>query len=165
MCMHSSIVYAQLEMAATRAMGLLLLTLLLSRKALCQCYSELSCGGDVLPSNDQRDCCVMQNGLSYNDAGTCRPCIGVLLIALLNTLAMKQKPCVSVVHGFPQAVYDVDEDDRLNTEFALNVVGTTQLPSLVISGTVTAHTDGTAGKWHHLYTAGVISSIIYILCS
>ena len=88
MCVHSSIVYAQLEMAATRAMGLLLLTLLLSRKALCQCYSELNCGGDVLPSNDQRDCCVMQNGLSYNDAGTCRPCIGVLLIALLNTLAM-----------------------------------------------------------------------------
>ena len=51
-----------------------------------------------------------------------------------------------VVHGFPQAVYDVDEDDTMDTEFALNVVGTTQLPALVVSGTVTAHTDGTA-QW------------------
>ena len=57
-----------------------ILTLLLCGEGLCQCYSQLSCVGDIVPSNDQRDCCVMQNGLSYNDGGTCRPCIGIALI-------------------------------------------------------------------------------------
>ena len=53
-----------------------ILTLLLCREVLCQCYNELDCVGDVLPSEDQRDCCVSQNGLTYNGGGTCRPCIG-----------------------------------------------------------------------------------------
>ena len=42
----------------------------------------------------------------------------------------------------------MDEDARLDTEFALNVVGTTPLNSLVVSGTVTAEAAGTASKWH-----------------
>ena len=49
-----------------------------------------------------------------------------------------------VVHGFAQAVYDVDEDDRLDTEFRLNVKGTTAFPGLNIRGTVTAEAAGTA---------------------
>ena len=56
----------------------------------------------------------------------------------------------SAVHGFRQSVYDVDENDRLDAEFALNVVGTTQLSTLVVSGTVTAEAAGTASKWHPL---------------
>ena len=50
------------------------------------------------------------------------------------------------VHGFRNAVYDVAEDDRLETEFALNVVGTTQFPTLVFSGIITSEADGTASK-------------------
>ena len=50
------------------------------------------------------------------------------------------------VHGFRNAVYDVAEDTRLDTEFALNVVGTTQFPTLVISGIITSEADGTASK-------------------
>ena len=46
-------------------------------------------------------------------------------------------------------MYDVAEDARLETEFALNVVGTTQLPTLVISGTITSEADGTASKQHN----------------
>ena len=49
-----------------------------------------------------------------------------------------------VVHGFAQAVYDVDEDDRLDTEFRLNVKGMTAFPGLNIRGTVTAEAAGTA---------------------
>ena len=45
-------------------------------------------------------------------------------------------------------MYDVAEDDRLVTEFALNVVGTTQLPTLVIRGIITSEADGTASKQH-----------------
>ena len=52
------------------------------------------------------------------------------------------------VHGFQNAVYDVAEDARLETEFALNVVGTTQFSKLVVSGTITLEADGTASKWH-----------------
>ena len=59
------------------------LILLLGGEGLCQCFSHLDCEGDVLPSEDQRDCCVNQNGLSYNDTKACRPCIGVSLILCL----------------------------------------------------------------------------------
>ena len=41
-------------------------------------------------------------------------------------------------------MFNVDEGDRLDTEFALNVVGTTQSPTLVINGTITAVAAGTA---------------------
>ena len=47
------------------------------------CYSQLDCVGDLLLSVDWRDCCVNQNGLSYSDIGTCRPCVGRLLIVCL----------------------------------------------------------------------------------
>ena len=43
-------------------------------------------------------------------------------------------------------MYYVDEDDRLDTEFRLNVKGTTAFPSLNIRGTVTAEAAGTASK-------------------
>ena len=61
----------------------LLLTLLLSGQGLCQCYSQSSCAGDVVPSSEQRDCCVNQFGLSYNDTETCRPCLGFIMIDLM----------------------------------------------------------------------------------
>ena len=41
-------------------------------------------------------------------------------------------------------MFNVDEDDRLDTEFALNVKGTTHIQSLVISGTITSEAAGTA---------------------
>ena len=51
------------------------------------------------------------------------------------------------VHGFLQAQYDVDEEERLDTVFQLNVKGTTQFGSaLVVIGTITATAGGTASK-------------------
>ena len=55
------------------------------------------------------------------------------------------------VHGFPQAVYNVDEDGVLVTNFSLNVVGTTPLLTLVVSGTITAEAAGTASKQNPQY--------------
>ena len=43
-------------------------------------------------------------------------------------------------------MYYVDEDDRLDTEFRLNVKGMTALPGLFIRGTITAEAAGTASK-------------------
>ena len=123
----------------------LLLTLLLSGQGLCQCYSQSSCAGDVVSSLDQRDCCVSQNGLSYNYAGICRPCIGMLVMSTSYTQCLTEPVC-SAVHGFRQSVYDVDENDRLDTNFSLNVVGTTAFSTLVVSGTITAEAAGTASK-------------------
>ena len=65
------------------------------------------------------------------------------------------------VHGFLQSVFDVDEDARLDTEFSLNVVGTTPLDTLVVSGTITAEAAGTAGKSHQLH---FVYSPIFSLC-
>ena len=56
---------------------------------------------------------------------------------------------MTAVHGFRQFSFDVAEDARLDTVFALNVTGTTQLPAgFVISGTITAEAAGTASKQH-----------------
>ena len=43
-------------------------------------------------------------------------------------------------------MYNVAEDARLETEFSLNVVGTTNFPTLVIGGMITSEADGTASK-------------------
>ena len=53
---------------------------------------------------------------------------------------------ICAVHGFAQAVYDVDEDARLDTDFRLNVKGMTAFPGLNIRGTITAEAAGTASK-------------------
>lgn len=44
---------------------------------------------------------------------------------------------ISLVHGFASAVYNVEEGERLDTVFELNVKGVTNLP-LVILGTITS---------------------------
>ena len=67
------------------------------------------------------------------------------------------------VHGFAQAVYDVDEDDRLDTDFRLNVKGMTAFPGLNIRGTVTAEAAGTASK--HLQWGDVLAPCIRISLS
>ena len=59
----------------------------------------------------------------------------------------KQRAFYYTVHGFLQAEYDVDEDERLDTVFQLNVKGTTSFGSaLIITGVVTTTADGTASK-------------------
>ena len=67
------------------------------------------------------------------------------------------------VHGFAQAVYDVDEDDRLDTDFRLNVKGMTAFPGLNIRGTITAEAAGTASK--HLQWGDVLAPCIRISLS
>ena len=47
------------------------------------------------------------------------------------------------VHGFASTSYDVEEGERLDTTFGLNVKGTTSLP-LVILGTITLEPDTTS---------------------
>ena len=43
----------------------------------------------------------------------------------------------------------MDEDERLNTSFQLNVKGTTQFGgALTVTGLITAAADGTASKLH-----------------
>ena len=58
----------------------------------------------------------------------------------------KQRTFYYTVHGFLQAEYDVDEDERLDTVFQLNVKGTTPFDALIVTGVVTATADGTASK-------------------
>ena len=59
----------------------------------------------------------------------------------------KQRAFYYTVHGFLQEEYDVDENERLNIMFQLNVKGTTQFGSaLVVIGTITAEADGTASE-------------------
>ena len=58
------------------------------------------------------------------------------------------------VHGFLQAEYNVDEDERLDTMFQLNVKGTTQFGSaLFVSGEITATAAGTASKYNCTITS------------
>ena len=57
-------------------------------------------------------------------------------------------------------MFNVDEGSRLDTEFAMNVVGTTQFPTIFVSGTITAEPAGTASKWQHaLWFPHVTSSV------
>ena len=52
------------------------------------------------------------------------------------------------VHGFAQAVYNVMEENILNTRFELNVKGTTNFPGLLfIQGTITSVAGGTASEY------------------
>ena len=52
------------------------------------------------------------------------------------------------VHGFAEAVYNVLEEESLDTTFELNVKGMTSIPNdLVISGIITAMPGGTASKF------------------
>jgi hypothetical protein len=72
-----------------------------------------------------KGCCVKtNNGQSYADSD------GYCIVP----------QCV--VHGFASTSYDVEEGERLDTTFGLNVKGTTSLP-LVILGIITLET-GTA---------------------
>ena len=55
--------------------------------------------------------------------------------------------CFLAVHGFRQAVYEVSEDARLDTEFRRSVKGTSQFgDALVLNGVITAAADGTASR-------------------
>ena len=58
----------------------------------------------------------------------------------------KQRTFYYTVHGFLQAEYDVDEEERLDTMFQLNVKGTTPFGALIVMGVVTTTADGTASK-------------------
>ena len=52
------------------------------------------------------------------------------------------------VYGFENAVYDVNEDDRLDTMFQFPAKGEESdvIPGLVISGIITAEATGTSGE-------------------
>ena len=55
----------------------LLLFLLLTGQAFCQCFTGSDCTGGQVAADSERECCVGTNdGLSYNDGGSCTECIG-----------------------------------------------------------------------------------------
>ena len=118
------------------------LFLLLAGEGFSQCYNDTACSGSLVPAANQRECCAGKDeGLSYSAGGTCTMCIGIYVVY---SSCLKQDICA--VHGFAQAAYDVDEDDRLDTDFRLNVKGMTAFPGLNIRGTITAEAAGTASK-------------------
>ena len=132
--------------------------LLLAGEGFSQCYSDTACSGSLVPADNQRECCAgTDEGLSYSAGGTCNLCIGMLYIEVAFGF---DKQDICAVHGFAQAVYDVDEDARLDTEFRLNVKGTTAFPGLNIRGIITAEAAGTASK--SICTDCVVSSLEYI---
>ena len=120
------------------------LFLLLAGEGFSQCYSDTACSGSLVPADNQRECCAgTDEGLSYNNGGTCTMCIGMSVVPVAFGF---DKQDIYAVHGFAQAEYDVDEDDRLDTDFRLNVKGMTAFPGLNIRGTITAEAAGTSGK-------------------
>ena len=82
------------------------------------------------------------DGLSFRDGISCTNCIGFAFSKLsISSL------CCLAVHGFQQAVYEVSEDARLDTEFRRSVKGTSQFGNnLVLNGVITAAADGTASR-------------------
>ena len=57
-----------------------------------------------------------------------------------------------IVHGFVQAVYNVMEEEILNTRFQLSVKGITNFPGLLnIQGAITSLAGGTASEFILLY--------------
>ena len=67
-----------------------------------------------------------------------------------------------LVHGFRQSLYNISEGNRLDTQFALNVVGTTQLVAFVFSGTITAEADGTASEKHSMVSLYLVIHFDYL---
>ena len=54
-----------------------------------------------------------------------------------------------IVHGFVQAVYDLNEEEILDTRVQLNVKGMTKFPALLtIQGTITSVAGGTASEFN-----------------
>ena len=127
------------------AVVVFLLVLQLTGQVFSQCFTSTDCTGSQVTAVDQQTCCVeTSDGLSYNDGSTCNICIGSgsdILNAIIHCSEFLP------VHGFLQREYSVQEDDRLDTSFQLNVKGRSQFSSiLVISGTITAEAQGTASK-------------------
>ena len=55
------------------------------------CYTELDCTGDTVPLSSTgaaaqaRECCLGENGQSYDLLGQCANCIGIMSLYLYNT--------------------------------------------------------------------------------
>ena len=121
-----------------------ILFLLLAGEGFSQCFTSIGCTGSLVPADNQRECCAgTDEGLSYSNGGTCTMCIGMSLVPVAFVF---DKQDICAVHGFAQVVYDVDENDTLDTDFRLNVKGMTAFPGLNIRGTITAEAAGTSGK-------------------
>ena len=127
------------------AVVVFLLVLQLTGQVFSQCFTSIDCTGSQVTVVDQRTCCVeTSDGLSYNDGSTCNICIGTSSVTL-NSNSIYNCSEFLPVHGFLQRQYSVQEDDRLDTTFLLNVKGRSQFSrDVVINGTVTAEALGTA---------------------
>ena len=50
---------------------------MLTGEGFSQCFTGTDCTDDQVPAANKRECCIGTNdGLSYNDRGTCTECIG-----------------------------------------------------------------------------------------
>ena len=118
------------------------------------CFTDTECNGTTVPANSVRECCVGTNeGLSWSGE-ICTACVGIIYIFFVRLHFCDQMCIYFTVHGFTQAVYDLEE--RLDTRFELNVKGRTNFPgALTIQGVITAMPGGTASEFF-------IGCIIYV---
>jgi hypothetical protein len=85
-----------------------------------ECFPQPNCQGESFPTANANDCCVWtEEGASFSDGGHC-----------------SVPQCI--VHGFQSVTYVVNEGERLDTRFGLNVKGITRFPRLLLTGILTA---------------------------
>ena len=55
------------------------------------------------------------------------------------------------VHGFANTFYDVEEGERLDMVFKVNVKGTTGFPSLLLAGDITSAAGPNTSEFYYIY--------------
>ena len=58
---------------------------------------------------------------------------------------------VCTVHGFSNAFYDVEEGERLDVVFKVNVKGTTGFSSLLLAGNITSAAGPNTSEFYYIY--------------
>ena len=58
---------------------------------------------------------------------------------------------VCTVHGFANAFYDVEEGERLDIVFKVNVKGTTGFSSLLLAGNITSAAGPNTSEFYDIY--------------
>ena len=59
-------------------------------------------------------------------------------------------PSVCTVHGFSNAFYDVEEGERLDMVFKVNVKGTTGFSSLLLAGNITSAAGPNTSEFYYI---------------
>ena len=70
---------------------------------------------------------------------------------------------VYTVHGFANAFYDMEEGERLDMVFKVNVKGTTGFPGLLLAGNITSAAGPNTSEFYDIYHLQYIlrNSMVY----